>query len=167
MVLVEQEKSRQKKLAVANGTAPTATSTTATATTAGGRSLRSSAPAGEGAENGTSGNAYSRDYQYGRSGGAANGVSGAGANAGSSSSGGARKRTTASAPSLDFLLPENSMRYDFILHLLCCVAFWFLRGFYLVTAAQVSQMNLSLPMLSIIDTVVCFVCVCIELTSWR
>lgn len=112
MVLAEQERSRLKKLAAANGTTATATA----ATTAGGRSLRSSAPAGsEGlAENGTSsGNAYGREYPYSRSGGAGgtNGAAGAGGAAGSSSgNGGTRKRTAASAPSLDFLLPENSMR---------------------------------------------------------
>ena len=93
LAVVEQERSQRQ----ANGTAAAAPSTTA----AGGRSMRSSAAPGE---SDAPTNAYSKEYPYSRS--LANGTSALG----SSSSGTAKKRNGA-APSLEHVLPENSMRY--------------------------------------------------------
>ncbi len=94
LAVVEQERSQRQ----ANGTAAAAPSTTAV----GGRSMRSSAALGEGD---APTNAYSKEYPYSRS--LANGTSAMG----SSSSGGTTKKRSGAAPSLEHVLPENSMRY--------------------------------------------------------
>lgn len=68
--------------------------------------MRSTAGPGEAGEGGAT-NAYSREYPYSRS--LVNGANGASNGAGSSSGTTVKKRSAA-APSLDHVLPENSMR---------------------------------------------------------
>jgi hypothetical protein len=110
LAAVEQERTRQKRSA--NGNTDAANAATVGATGAGGRSLRSSAPAGEAdaptGQNGAS-SAYSRDYQYGRS--AASASEGVKASTvANSSSSSARKRTGLPSQGLDYALPESTMR---------------------------------------------------------
>ncbi len=73
--------------------------------------MRSSAAPGENGENSGSAasNAYSKEYIYSR--GGANGANGTGSSAISSSSSNGTKRRSNAPPSLDHVLPENSMRY--------------------------------------------------------
>lgn len=102
MLYAEKEKSRRR----VNGI-------TTTTAASGGRSMRSSAASGEGGESSSSAtsNAYSKEYIYSR--GSVNGSANGVGTSAISSSNGTKKRSNA-PPSLDQVLPENSMRADFL-----------------------------------------------------
>ena len=97
LLFAEKEKSRRR----ANGAPTNFTSAHE------GRSMRSSAVLGDNGESAGSAvsNAYSKEYIYSRG-----GVNGAGSSALSSSSSNGTKKTSSAPPSLDQMLPENSMR---------------------------------------------------------
>ena len=105
MLVQEQEKSRRR----ANGTTTAAAAAAGASTALGGRSLRSTAGPGEAGEGGAT-NAYSREYPYSRSLVNGNGNGNGTSNGAGSSSGTTVKKRSAAAPSLDHVLPENSMR---------------------------------------------------------
>ena len=107
LLFAEREKSRRRANGAAAAVAASASSATSTAPGPGGRSMRSSAAPGDNGESAGSAvsNAYSKEYIYSRG-----GANGAGSSALSSSSGNGTNKRCSAPPSLDHILPENSMR---------------------------------------------------------
>uniref|UniRef100_A0A7S3GR95 Uncharacterized protein n=1 Tax=Spumella elongata TaxID=89044 RepID=A0A7S3GR95_9STRA len=111
LLFAEKEKSRRRANGAAAAAAVAASASSAPSTAPGGRSMRSSAAPGENGESAGSAvsNAYSKEYIYSRG-----GANGAGSSALSSSSSNGTKKRSSAPPSLDHVLPENSMRADFL-----------------------------------------------------